>query len=60
MTRMQLVTVVAERLDIDLWGALVAVDSSVPREAYDAHDMIPLDDVETWIDRIGEDRDGHV
>lgn len=60
MTRMQLATAVAERLDIGLGEALLAVDSSVPREAYDAHDMIPVDDVETWIDRIGEDRDGHV
>lgn len=55
MTRTGLVDLVARRLDLTLGAAHLAVDTSVPREAYDEWDEIGSDDVELWINRIEED-----
>lgn len=46
---------VAERLDVDLTTAAIAVDMSIPIEEYDRFGELDTDQQEAWIDVIRED-----
>ncbi len=55
VTRHGMADLVAERLDVDLITAALAVDLSIPIEAYDRFGELGPDEQEQWLDVIRED-----